>query len=269
MLKKLMIGVVVLVGVAIVGLVIVFFRLNSVVQFGVEKGGTRVLGVDTKLRDADVSPFGGSAAINGLTLGSPEGFDADTMYRMEHARVGLNVWSLTSDDIHIREVVVDAPEMTLEFKGTRMNWTTLMKRLQEGREEEKAGEAKPGKRMRIDRLVFKNARVEVVGLPAKVEGGLSLPNIEMNDLKTADGGGLTPRQLLLKVIPEVIKAAREQLKLELPAGQLDEISGQLQKNLEDLGTGGAAGETIEKGKESIGGAVEGLLGGKKDEDKSD
>ena len=267
MLKKAIIGLVVVLAVVVVVLGVMWLQINRVVKFGVEKGGTRVLGVETKLDDADVSIIGGSAALNGLTLASPEGFKKEHMFRMAHARSSLDPWSIRSEEILIHEVVVDGADLVMEFKGTRTNWQVVMDRLESEEPEEEAPAEQ--KRMKIERLVFRNGQVQVAGLPAKVGGTVRLPDIEMKDLGVG-GPGLTARELLLRVIPRVIQEATKVLQQEYPGIDVKK----LRKNLQDLvsetaDVEGTAGKAVEEGKKALEGAVEGLLGGKKKEDKSE
>ena len=58
----------------VVALVFIAHNMGRIVKVGVERGGSLVLGVSTSLDSASVSLLGGTAGLDGLTLGSPEGF---------------------------------------------------------------------------------------------------------------------------------------------------------------------------------------------------
>jgi uncharacterized protein involved in outer membrane biogenesis len=264
MLKKLIIGLVVVLAVVVVVVGVMWLQINRVVKFGVEKGGTRVLGVETTLDDADVSILGGSAALNGLTLGSPEGFKKEHMFHMTHARSSLDPWSLRGEEILIHEVVVDGADLVMEFKGTRTNWQVVMDRMESEEPEEEAPAEQ--KRMKIKRLVFSNGQVQVAGLPAKVGGTVKLPDIEMKNLGVG-GPGLTARELLMRVIPRVIQEATKVLQQEYPELDVKKLSKDLQDLVnEKTDLEGTAQNAVEEGQKTLEGAVEGLLGGKKKEE---
>ncbi len=262
MLKKVVTGIVVLIVVVVAVGVVGFFYLNRVVKFGVEKGGSMALGVRTQLADTDISLWEGTAGIEGLRLSSPQGYEAKHMCRIGKARIHLDIRSLFGKDVHVREVAVDGAHLTLEFRGTDTNWQTLMERLKEGRE--KKG-AKPERRLRIDRMVLENIHVEVQGLPVEVSGGLEIESLKLKGLSTADGRGLTPRQLLLRIIPAVVEAAMQKLQGVAPGKQLQDATNQLQDTLSDVAPTEGAGSSVEEGAENLKGTVEGLVGGEEDE----
>ena len=85
--KKLIGIAVVLLVLVVIAVILLVLNLGKVVKIGVEKGGSLVLDVPVTLDDASVSILKGSAGLDGLKLGSPEGFKAPEMFALGHARL--------------------------------------------------------------------------------------------------------------------------------------------------------------------------------------
>ena len=277
---------IVLVALVIIGVIILVLNLGRVVQAGVETGGQVVLDVPTELEGASVSIFGGSAGLDGLTLGSPEGYDAEHIFKLAHAHASVNVMSILSDEVVVREVVIDGPEITMEWSKGKLNWSALTEKLEKEPTEEEAKEEKEkaSKKVRIGRIAFTNGKVTVKGLPLDVP--VPLPNLEIKDIGTADGAGVTIRQLLAQIVGGLTKGLVDLVGKGLDPRELVKLPDVGLSGLEALGGGiadlgleaggtvvdGAAG-AVEGAGEAAGSAVKGigdavgsLLGKKKDDD---
>ena len=249
MIRRLLRILALLVVLAVVGAVILVLNLNKVIKSGVEKGGQLVLKVPTTLQSASVRLTEGTVGLDGLTVGSPDGFSADPMLRLAHTHATVDLWSLRSDEIIVKEVVVDGLEVTYERADGKSNWSVLMERLQgEPTEDEK--EELPA-RICLDKLVFKNGTIRVVGLPVLKEVSIPLPEIKLTDLRTADGKGKTARQVLSQVSAALYRGVVGAMEGFLPAEELRKVRGEAQSMLKE------AGGLIEDAGSEVKGAVEG------------
>ncbi len=52
------------------------------------------------------------------------------------------------------------------------------------------------KSIRLDRRVFTNGKINIEGMPVRVP----LPTVEIKDIRTADGTGVTVRNVLVQVV---------------------------------------------------------------------
>ncbi len=187
--KKLIKLLVVVVVLLAIGAVILLLSLNRAAKVAVETGGSMVLGVPTTLEKTKVSVRDGTFGFDGLVLGSPEGFKADEIFRLGHGHVEVKLASLLGD-----EVVIDSAETTIEMSGGRINWDVIMEGLKgEPSEEEKEEMTKS---IRLDRRVFTNGKINIEGMPVRVP----LPTVEIKDIRTADGTGVTVRNVLVQVV---------------------------------------------------------------------
>jgi uncharacterized protein involved in outer membrane biogenesis len=269
--RKILIAVLVLVVIAVVAVLVVLANLGRIVRSGVEKGGTAVLGVPVSLDDAAVSVLGGYLGLDGLRIGSPAGFDAQSMFALDHAHVDVKLGSITSDEIVVNEIVIDGADVTLEFSGRKTNWGTVMAGLKgEPKEaaapaEEKAG----GKKVTIGRILFTNGKVSIAGVPLAGKASVPLPRLELTDVgkpKDEPAGPTDVRTVLRNTIGAlyvaVVKAAGDLLPAEQLRAVADEAAGVLGEAgaaavATAVKTAGAAGAAVKGAAAAAGGAATG------------
>lgn len=209
-------GVAVLVPILI--LLVVWARLDSIVQMGVEIGGKQILGVDTRLRNAAVSPLQGKVKLEGLFVGNPEGYTAESFVKMELMRVEANVGTLLKKEVHLREVTIDGPEFTYEIRNGKSNLTALLEKL-----DSKSGEKAPAEekttsepvKLKIDLVHITNAKAHIMLLGKQVTA--SLPDIQITNIADANGNAIPANQvvkvLLLKMVAPIENAATGLFKM--------------------------------------------------------
>jgi mRNA-degrading endonuclease toxin of MazEF toxin-antitoxin module len=234
-----------------------------------------ILGVPTSLDKATVSVREGTLGLDGLTLGSPEGFTEPSMFELTHAHVTMDIGSVRSDEILVHEVVIDGPQITLEFAGGKTNWGTLLARLETPPTEE---QAKSEKKVRIDRIVISNAKVRLAGIPLAGSATVPLPTLEITDLAQADGTGQTVGNVLGDVIRSLYTSILSAAKGVLPTEQVEKLAkeagavlGDARDAVKDAGstvqdaaTGAAKGVS-----EKATGVFKGIMGGKEEEEKKE
>ncbi|MBS3763052.1 MAG: hypothetical protein KGZ25_07095 [Planctomycetes bacterium] len=222
MLKKIVFPGVILFLILIIAGVVLFFNLDKIFKMAIEKGGSHILGVETRVDKADVSVFGGTIDLYGLELGSPKKFEAKEMLEIGHAKMDVKLGSFRGKELLINEVLVDDAEMTVEIKDGKTNWQVLARRLESKKDEEKSK-----KRIRIERVAFEDGTVKMAGLPGGVSSEFALPNIEITDLSAGGDGGLPPTDLFLKLIVEVYEKISGKARKELPKREVERISDSL------------------------------------------
>jgi len=253
--RKLLMVVVPVAVILVVGVVLLAANLGKVVKLGVERGGSMVLGVPTSLDDASVSILGGSVGLEGLTIGSPEGFESPEMFQLGHAHATVDLWSLRSDEIVVHEVVVDEPVITLELSGGKTNWGVLMGRLKkepkEAEEEGAEAEEAEGKKIRIDRLVFSNGKIRIAGIPLAETATVPLPSLEIKDIGTADGSGVTAAKAGTQIVEGLYTSILDAVGGVIPSEELEKLRA------EALSVAGAAAGAIGEAGEAAAGAIKG------------
>jgi hypothetical protein len=208
-----LIGVVILV-LIVGGLVFLYLSLNRVIRSAVETYGPQVTKSDVKLGSVNVSPFSGNALLSNLIVGNPQGFKTPSAFTLGAMSVSLDVRSLLSDTVAIREIVISAPEITYELGPGGSNLTALQKNVEAyAGAGAKSGSGTPqaqggGKKVIIDRLRVEKSKLNVsVGVPLQAQTTtLELPDIEMKDIGKK-GEGASMADVVEKILEEVNRHA--------------------------------------------------------------
>ena len=249
------------------GVAVVASRLDGIVRGTVEKEGTSQLSLATTLQDADVSLFGGNVTLDKLAVANPSGYTAPDILQLGQLNVGVNYLDLTKTPVRVRDISITSPKLTIERSGdglknlANVNVRDLLKNLQTDPNAETT-------KLLIDKLTVSRAQVvvrpNIQGL--KEEYALTLPDVTLNDIGTADEAkngaeiGRVTADIVMALArkatesqdlpPEVRAALSGDLKgiLSDYAGKLgDKVKGELQSQLKDLNLDGtAAGEAAGK-----------------------
>ena len=209
--------------------------MDSIVKAAIERVGSDVTQTEVTVDEVEISLTSGEGIIRGLVIGHPEGFEERIM-RIGEARIVLDIGSLTSDTIVIKEISVTAPEVTVEVSGAGTNVSRLQKNLAQagGGGSSAGGNPEDEKKLVIDRVTLAEGRVDLKAAGLERGVGANLPTITLTDIGK-DSGGADPAEVA-KVILAAVSAA---------AGQAAITSGVLQK-LEG-GVGEKAKGLLEKG----------------------
>lgn len=179
-----------LVGLLVIGLVIVYVSLNGIVRSAVETGATRSLKVPTTLDAASISPFGGSAALHKLKIGSPEGFSAPHMFTLGEVSVSSSLGNLFGDPVRVVSIRIDRPHLVIEQAGGKFNFMVLKDNLTPDKPAEEPGQS-DGEALKlvIETLEVSGAQISLrPGIPGvKEQYDLTVPSLELKNIGTADG----------------------------------------------------------------------------------
>lgn len=209
--KKLLLGLVVLVVVAAGGLAYVANRADSLVRAAVVRYAPDILGAPVSLGDVRISLRRGRAGLSDLVIGNPPGFASDHAMRLARVDVGLEVGSLFSDEIIIDEIAINGPELTFELGAGGSNFAAISKNAEAatadmtGGNEETTDQDTP--RLVIRKLDITDGQVQVIANIGGARGtSVSLPDIHLRNLGRA-GAGLTPQEAAKKIVGTLAAAA--------------------------------------------------------------
>ena len=128
--KKILIGLAVIIVLVVGALVYVYVNLDNIVKSTIEEAGTRVTLADVAVDGVLIEPTQNTAAINGLVVGNPDGFNSDYAFSLGNISVRLDGPTLTSDTIRIIEVVVDQPSVIYELGNGSSNIATIQRNVE-------------------------------------------------------------------------------------------------------------------------------------------
>ena len=235
----------------IIGLGVVYFSINGILQRGVETLGPKLTDAPVTLDQVNLSLLSGKGQLRGLTIANPEDFKTPNALQLDKLAVEVDLQSLRTDTIRIRSIEVLEPAITVEGMDAKN-----LKQLEENvrrHTEELAGEkgdqkdpAKPGKKVIIEHIVVRNGKVNYS--PAILMGKsipIPLPDLHLNDVGEEEGGASIP-QVVAKVFGLLDDAVIEALKgsAELITAGLKGVTDVAEKGVELAGDAAGAGAEL-------------------------
>ena len=265
-LKALRIILLVIVILVVAVVVVVGLFANRAVKIGIEAAATKTLNVGVTIEDVDLSIMSGKLALQNLLINNPPGYEHDKLLELKDAKITVDIKSLLSDVVHIREIKLDGVTVVLEQRGiSGNNLQDVIKAIPSGPEAQGEPEA-AGKKLHIDNLEISNVTVKVKLLPVPGRADtipLKLAPIKMTNL--GSDNKLDTAALSGKILLAIARGVAEQGVGVLPKEMVDTMKSTLGKTIdlskriiedrEDIG------KELIKGAEDIGrGITEGLKG---------
>jgi len=249
---------VLIIGGAVVALVVVvalviLLNLGSVIKTIVEKVGSDATQAKVTLDDADVSLTSGQGALRGLVVGNPQGFKTAQAIRLGEVSVSLDVSTVNSNPIIIKEIVVSAPHVTYEFGPRGSNLDVLKKNVEAygggaggagGGGAPKGGETAGGRRLVIENLYIRDGQIEVAAEFLRGEKvATELPTIHLKDIGKQRGSA--PGASASEVATQVIAAISKEATGAVGRLKVEGIQNALKERLGTVAPEGA-GEKVKK-----------------------
>lgn len=258
--RKILIGIAVVVVVIAVGLFVLFSNLEGLIKTAIEENGSEVTQSEVKLDAVELNITSGSGGLKGLSVGNPTGFKQPNAFEL--GAISLKVDMGKSDDklIVINEIVIDQPAVTYELNEATNNIDALQKNVDQYlagkglKTEDKAKkEGDEGPKIIIEHLYVKDGKLKVFSpiLAGKELGG-NLPDIHMQDIGKKEGGA-SPEQVAAQVI-EKLTAGAMSVVTDLGIGR---TLGELTDNLGKMG--GAISEDATKALDEAGSTIKNIF----------
>jgi len=222
-----------LVGVILVVIALgaIFFSLNSIVKKGVETAGPKLTKVEVRLGGAKLSPLSGNGRLMELFVGNPPGFKSPSAIKVGDVNVGLQLSSVLSDTLIVKQINIQAPEITFEGSLSGNNLSKILDNLQGESTAGNTGQTskKTEKKFIVKDVLVKGGIVNVgINTPlGSRTAKLSLSEIHLQDIGSSQNGVTAAelaKQLFQPLLASVTKAVTEQM-------------ADLGKGLQDMGKG--------------------------------
>jgi len=277
MLRRLLIGVVALLLVAIGGFLL---SVNVIAHSLIESGGSSALGVETKLGFARLRLLAGDVRLSRIRIANPGGFDEPYFLTVRRADIDAELSNLRDDVVKVPLISIEGVTVALERSGKRTNYDVILANMKSGQAAAKADpeDSEDEQRFVVERMVIRDveAHVEWSGLASNQTGvDLQIEEILLKDLGE-EGGGLDAAELTNVIVKAVLGAiARSGAALpgallaglhtglrgvgELPSLDVSGVGGSLLDS--GRGLGSATGTAASKGLDAVGGAAKRLFGG--------
>jgi len=191
---------------------------DVIIRGAVVKIGTMVTGTKVEL-DSFSSSFGGTVEIGGFRVANPKGYRDNYAIQVSKVRVSLNLPSILSNKIVVKEIFISGTDVNYELKlDGSSNLTDIKKNIdafaapskQEGqtpKAEEKSAE-KAAKRQLVIRVVsIEDSRLSISSSLLNTRVPLPLPPLTLHDLGEGKDFGETISEFTVKVLDAVMTAA--------------------------------------------------------------
>lgn len=219
MFKKIAIAVVVLL-VIVAGAIgyFVFFKLDGTIKSAMEKYGSEATQASVKVGGVKIGLRDGSGQITNISIGNPKGFTSPEAFTLGEVKVVIDPASVTGKVVHIKEVVIDKPQVYYEPNlGGSGNLETIQKNVNGYAAKMGGGASAPSassapkdeKKFIIDRVTIQGGKVSIKGAAlaqANQNVYTDLPAINLRDIGKAKGGA-TPAEVSSEIIGAISQQA--------------------------------------------------------------
>ena len=214
--KKLLVGIAAGAFLAIAGSVWWLYNsLDSQAASAIRRYGPDITGVPVSLADAHIDPLDGRAALYGLVVSNPAGFKAKHALSLGEISMQLDIGSLMTDVIRIKELTLIKPEVTYEYASGGSNLDVLQHNIeryvaQQHGKMKQTQNSESGKKLVIEHLYIKNGSAR---MSAKILNGdvlsVPIPDPHLRDIGKKSNGttaGDAMRQILGPLVQQVATA---------------------------------------------------------------
>ena len=245
----------------ILAVVAVNLFADYAVRVGIETAATKTLNVGVSVSNVDLSIMGGKLALQNLLINNPPGYQHDKLLQLKNAKIEVDVKSLLSDVVNIKEIKLDGVNVVLEQRGiSGNNLQDVIAAIHSGSKDDQTS----GKKLHIDNLEMSNVTVQMKLLP--MPGKVDTVTLNLSPIRMTNLGGdnkLDTAALSGKILLAIAHGVAKQGVGVLPKDIVDTMTSTLGKTI-DLSKGiiegrEGIGEEIIKSTEDIGkGITEGL-----------
>ena len=267
--KRVVMGLAALVVILVVGVLVLYSSLGAIITKAVNTQGPEIVQAPVNLKKTEIDAASGKGTLRNLVIGNPEGFETETFFKMDEIQITLDTDSITSDTVVIKEISIQAPEITYELGGSGSNIDAIQrnvdafvkKHVGSSSSNEKSADKENGTKLVIDHVYVKNGKVNI---SATLLGGkaltIPLPDLHLKDIGKKDNGA-TPGEAVQSVI-SALKGAILKAVAPLNLDQVGETAGKVIKGAQDAVEGTAKGitDTLGKGAEGVTDTMKGLFG---------
>lgn len=208
MMRKLLIGVGVVLIAVVAGGIYLYTQLDFLVQRAIESYGSDMLQAKVEVKQLKLSLTEGRGEIGEFTVGNPKGFKSKQAVSVGGIDLAIDPATVGEDVVLVKKILVDKPQLTYEQGSGGSNFDALQRNVNSyiGESKPKAKE-EPGKETKliVEDLLIRGARVEYI--PAIPTPGMdlsfTLPDIHLRNLGKSKGG-ITSAELTQAIIDAIL-----------------------------------------------------------------
>jgi hypothetical protein len=253
--KKIIIS---LISLLVVGAVVLYLNLGSIVKTVAEKVGSETLGVAVNIGSIDISAKHKSVVVKGISIANPEGYSKP--HAMTIGMVNIAMDSFSKELLVFNDVSVKDSELFLEVGSNGTNLSALQDNLKKDKApsapKEPSGKEPP--KVILKHFLLSGAELH----PTVTLVGGELSSVKVPDIKLTGIGvkknGILAREAIAQIWEAVSSAA---IEASAGAGFLQGLSPDIMKDM-GVPTGllDEAGKVLEDATGDISKGIRGLFG---------
>ncbi|WP_169567665.1 hypothetical protein [Sneathiella limimaris] len=196
------------------GVAFIYASIGSVISETLAKQGSDITQTSVTVGEADFSTTSGLAAIDGLQVANPAGFNSELAFNFDRTELWIDLETLNSKALHIKSLVVPSFEVFYEIADNTDNLRTLKKQIERSIT---TGVGADSKKLIIESLQLKNGVLVVVS--DSLQGAKKTATLETISLSGVgvDQGGVTTAQLAELLTIQILRASTiAALETDLP-----------------------------------------------------
>ncbi len=186
-------GVIVVIVIAVT--YVLYSSLDTIVAAQIENYGSRYTGTAVKVDTVSLDLVSGTGDITGFAVSNPAGFDAPTVMDVGEITLAVDVGSVTSDPVVIKEIVIDKPKVTYEIGPDGNNIDALTRHVEAEISKTSAGDGGTGtgdgseRKLLIENLYVRSGELRVGTTLLKGKNmTVDLENIHLRNIGKGEGG---------------------------------------------------------------------------------
>ena len=241
--KKLLLGIAVLVLLGIAGSVWwLYSSLDSQVASAIRTYGPEITGVPVTLSSVNIVLADGTATLRGLVVGNPRGFKTAHALSLGEISMTLDLGSLTTDVILIKEISIIKPDVTYEYALGGSNLDLLQRNIERYVAEHLGGKSEskdtgPGKKLVIENVYIKKgtANVSAEVLHGKAMA-VPLPDLRLKDIGKKSNGATAGEAMkqILGTLTQSVTNSVSSLNLGSVGGSIKKGTGAATDRIKEL-----------------------------------
>jgi hypothetical protein len=187
--KKLAIGLAVLIVLFIGVLVFVAGSLDAIVEAVIEEVGTETTQTRVEVGGVNISLTDAQGVVKGLSVANPAGFSGNKAISLGEIKLTLDANSLASDTVVIKEIRVSKPKVNYEFGKGGSNFDQIKKNVAAAGKGSSETAEGSGPKLIIEHLYINDGSIAVSSALTPGEPiNTALPNIHLKNIGKKSGG---------------------------------------------------------------------------------
>lgn len=210
----------VIIAISIAAIITLTMILDGVVKSNIETTASDLLKTEVRVSNVDLSILTGSGNIYGFVVQNPKNFSDQPAIIFDKVYIELNLWSLFTDQIRIKEMTIESPNLLFEQRGFGANLKTLVDNM--NTEDGEPSETQ----LIIQHLLIDNSTVQVsTSIDRERSVKTEIGKLELHDV--GKQSSYTARETTREILrPLLEKAMAEALR--------SGVTEQLQSKVKDL-----------------------------------